>query len=157
MMFIRQRCGPVPPAQLAPSRGFGHAAGGFTLLELLVVIVILGLLAAYVAPRYFSQVGKSEAAVARAQIEAFEKALDQFRLDVGRYPTTQEGLGALVSRPPDAAKWSGPYLKKAAPNDPWGRPYIYRSPGGKGDFELLSLGKDGAPGGTSENADISNQ
>jgi general secretion pathway protein G len=134
--------------------GRGH---GFTLLELLVVIVILGLLAAYVAPRYFSQIGKSEATVARAQIEAFEKALDQFRLDVGRYPSTQEGLNALMSRPGDASKWAGPYLKKAVPTDPWGRPYVYRSPGSKGDFELVSLGKDGSPGGTGENADISNQ
>jgi general secretion pathway protein G len=129
----------------------------FTLLELLVVIVILGLLAAFVAPRYFSQIGKSEAAVARTQIEAFEKALDQYRLDVGRYPTTQEGLAALVSRPGDAPKWSGPYLKRAVPSDPWGRLYIYRSPGSKGDFELLSLGKDGEPGGSGDNADISNQ
>lgn len=130
---------------------------GFTLLELLVVIVILGLLAAYVAPRYFSQIGKSEVAVARAQIEAFEKALDQFRLDVGRYPNTQEGLGALVTRPTDAPKWAGPYLKKSAPNDPWGRPYVYRTPGAKGDFDLISLGKDGAPGGAGENADVTNQ
>ena len=145
---------PRPPAVLAIGPRSG---GGFTLLELLVVIVILGLLAAYVAPRYFSQISKSEAAVARAQIEAFEKALDQFRVDLGRYPSTQEGLGALVTRPADAAKWAGPYLKKTVPNDPWGRPYVYRSPGSKGDFDLLSLGKDGAPGGVGENADISNQ
>jgi general secretion pathway protein G len=141
-------------------KGIQRAAAGsngFTLLELLVVIVILGMLAAYVAPRYFSQIGKSEAAVARAQIEAFEKALDQFRLDVNRYPTTQEGLAALVVRPGDAGKWAGPYLKKAVPNDPWGRPYVYRAPGVKSDFELLSLGKDGSPGGNDENADISNQ
>jgi general secretion pathway protein G len=130
---------------------------GFTLLELLVVIVILGMLAAYVAPRYFSQIGKSEAAVARAQIEAFEKALDQFRLDVGRYPTTQEGLSALTVRPGDGGKWAGPYLKRSVPSDPWGRAYVYRAPGPKSDFELLSLGKDGAPGGSGENADISNQ
>jgi general secretion pathway protein G len=141
-------------------KGIQRAAAGsngFTLLELLVVIVILGMLAAYVAPRYFSQIGKSEAAVARAQIEAFEKALDQFRLDVNRYPTTQEGLAALVVRPGGAGKWAGPYLKKAVPNDPWGRPYVYRAPGAKSDFELLSLGKDGSPGGNDENADISNQ
>jgi general secretion pathway protein G len=130
---------------------------GFTLLELLVVIVILGLLAAYVAPRYFSQIGKSEAAVARAQIEAFEKALDQFRIDVGRYPTAEEGLNALVAKPGEAPKWNGPYLKKAVPKDPWGRPYVYRVGGGKGDFELLSYGKDGAAGGSGEDADITNQ
>ena len=130
---------------------------GFTLLELLVVIVILGLLAAYVGPRYFSQIGKSETAVARTQIEAFEKALDQFRIDMGRYPTTEEGLNALMVRPAEGAKWNGPYLKKAVPNDPWGRPYTYRAPGAKSEFDIVSLGKDGAPGGTGDNADVSNQ
>jgi len=127
---------------------------GFTLLELLVVMVIIGLLAAYVGPRYFSQIGKSESTVARAQIEAFDKALDQFRLDVGRFPTTEEGLSVLVGKPA-LPKWNGPYLRKAIPDDPWGKPYIYRAPGTKGDYELMSLGKDGSPGGTSENADIS--
>jgi general secretion pathway protein G len=130
---------------------------GFTLLELLVVMVILGLLAAYVGPRYFAQIGKSETAVARAQIVAFEKALDQFRIDMGRYPTTDEGLNALMVKPVDSAKWNGPYLKKSVPNDPWGRPYSYRAPGATGDFEIVSLGKDGAPGGTGENADVSNR
>ena len=123
------------------------------MLELLVVMVIIGLLAAYVGPRYFSQIGKSEATVARAQIEAFEKALDQFRLDVGRFPTTEEGLNALVVKPA-IPKWNGPYLRKTIPDDPWGKPYIYRSPGSKGEYELISLGKDGVPGGSSENADI---
>jgi general secretion pathway protein G len=131
-------------------------ATGFTLLELLVVIVILGLLAAYVGPRYFSQIGKSETAVARTQIEAFEKALEQFRVDVGRFPTTEEGLNALRTRPVDNAKWNGPYLMKAAPNDPWGRPYIYRAPGAKSDFDITSYGQDGVPGGSGENADVSN-
>jgi general secretion pathway protein G len=116
---------------------------GFTLLELLVVIVIIGLLAGYVAPRYFSQVGKSEIQVARAQIESLEKALDQYRLDTRRYPSTEEGLQALQ-----------PYLKKAVPNDPWGRPYVYRAPGQKGDFELLSYGRDGKAGGNGEDADL---
>jgi general secretion pathway protein G len=132
-------------------------SSGFTLLELLVVIVILGLLAAYVGPRYFSQIGKSETAVARTQIEAFEKALDQFRIDMGRYPTTEEGLNALMVRPAEGAKWNGPYLKKAVPNDPWGRPYIYRAPGTKSEFDIVSLGQDGAPGGTGENVDVTNQ
>ena len=129
---------------------------GFTLLELLVVIVIIGLLAAYVGPKYFSQLGKSEVTVAKAQIEAFEKSLDTYRLDVGRYPTTEEGLGALLAAPPTAgAKWNGPYLKKGVPPDPWGRPYQYKSPGTKSEYEIVSLGKDGQPGGEGDNADIS--
>jgi general secretion pathway protein G len=131
---------------------------GFTLLELLVVIVIIGLLAAYVGPKYFSQLGKSEVTVAKAQIEAFEKSLDTFRLDVGRYPTTDEGLAALMTAPPTvAAKWNGPYLKKGVPADPWGHAYQYRAPGSKAEYEVLSLGKDGQPGGEGESADISSQ
>ena len=116
---------------------------GFTLLELLVVIVIIGLLAGYVAPRYFSQVGKSEIQVARAQIDALEKALDQYRLDNRRYPTAEEGLASIE-----------PYLKKALPNDPWGRPYMYRVPGQRGDYEVFSYGRDGKAGGNGEDADI---
>ncbi len=129
-------------------------AEGFTLLELLVVIVIIGLLAGYVAPRYFSQVGKSEIQVAKAQIESLEKALDQYRLDMRRYPSPEEGLEALVAKPATAATWSGPYLKKAVPNDPWGRPYVYRTPGQKGEFEVVSYGRDGKPGGSGDDADI---
>jgi general secretion pathway protein G len=127
---------------------------GFTLLELLVVIVIIGLLAGYVAPRYFSQVGKSEVQVAKAQIESLEKAMDQYRLDMRRYPTAEEGLDALVAKPANAQTWSGPYLKKSVPNDPWGRPYVYRTPGQKGEFEIVSYGRDGKPGGSGEDADI---
>ncbi|MES2901025.1 MAG: type II secretion system major pseudopilin GspG [Pseudomonadota bacterium] len=134
------------------------APGGFTLLELLVVIVIIGLLAAYVGPKYFAQLGKSEVVVAKAQMEAFDKSLDTFRLDVGRYPTTEEGMGALMTAPPTgAAKWNGPYLKKGVPADPWGNPYQYRSPGAKSEYELISLGKDGQQGGSGENADIVSQ
>lgn len=129
---------------------------GFTLLELLVVIVIIGLLAAYVGPKYFSQLGKSETVVAKAQIEAFEKSLDSFRIDVGRYPTTEEGLAALLVSPPNTEKWNGPYLKKDIPKDPWGNIYMYKSPGKNGDFDIISYGKDGQPGGTGENADIIN-
>jgi general secretion pathway protein G len=129
---------------------------GFTLLELLVVIVIIGLLASYVGPKYFSQLGKSEITAARAQIEAFDKALDTFRLDVGRYPLAEEGLSALLVQPAAATKWNGPYLKKEIPKDPWGNAYIYRSPGSKGDFEVISYGKDGQSGGSGDNADITN-
>src|SRR5918912_127536 len=128
-------------------------AKGFTLLELLVVIVIIGLLAGYVAPRYFAQEGKSKVQVARAQIDAFEKALDQYRLDTGHYPTTEQGLSALVGRPNNEPKWNGPYLRKAVPPDPWDRAYLYRQ---HGELDLVSLGKDGQPGGTGEDADVTN-
>jgi general secretion pathway protein G len=131
-------------------------AAGFTLLELLVVVVIIGLLAGFVAPRYFSQVGKSEVNIAKAQIDALEKALDQYRLDTGRYPNAELGLKALVERPATEPKWNGPYLRKGIPLDPWGKPYLYRIPGEKADFDILSYGKDGQPGGSGENADISN-
>lgn len=129
---------------------------GFTLLELLVVMVIIGLLAGYVGPRFFSQIGKSEVQTARAQINALEKALDQFRLDVGRYPLTEEGLAALNTAPAGERKWQGPYLRKAVPDDPWEKPYQYRSPGEHGEFDLFSFGKDGQPGGEGEAADIVN-
>ena len=129
--------------------------GGFTLLELLVVLVILGLLVGYVAPRYFAQVGKSEVKVARAQIRALEDALDQYRLDVGRYPATQTGLAALNEEAGES-RWQGPYLKKAVPNDPWGHPYQYAAPGQHGEYDLWSTGRDGQPGGAGEDADITN-
>ena len=127
---------------------------GFTLLELLVVMVIIGLLAGYVAPRYFSQVGKSEVKAARAQMDALDKALEQYRLDTGRFPTTEQGLAALNTKPGDEPKWQGPYLKKAVPLDPWGNAYVYRQPGTHGDFDLMSYGKDSQPGGQDEAADI---
>jgi general secretion pathway protein G len=129
---------------------------GFTLLELLVVIVIIGLLAGYVAPRYFSQVGRSEIQVARAQIDSLEKALDQFRIDMRRYPSAEEGLEVLVAKPASPGNWNGPYLKKAVPADPWGRAYVYRTPAAKAgaDFEVVSFGRDGKAGGSGEDADI---
>ena len=127
---------------------------GFTLLELLVVMVIIGLLAGLVAPRYFEQIGKSNTKIARAQIESLGKALDQYRLDVGAYPTTEEGLQALMTKPQDAPHWSGPYLQKAVPPDPWDRPYQYRAPGEHSDYDLYSYGKDGQPGGSGENSDV---
>jgi len=135
-----------------------HKAAGFTLLELLVVIVIIGLLAAYVGPKYFAQLGKSEVTIAKAQIEAFEKALDTYRLDVGRYPSTEEGLSALVTAPNNAgAKWNGPYLKKGIPPDPWGHAYKYKGPEAGAEFIITSEGRDGQPGGTGEDADINSR
>ncbi|WMJ70171.1 type II secretion system major pseudopilin GspG [Stenotrophomonas sp. 24(2023)] len=149
------------PASDAPRRArpsfpsVRHRAHGFTLLELLVVMVIIGLLAAYVGPKYFSQLNKSEVTVAKAQVETFDKLLDTYRLDVGHYPTTEQGLAALVSAPADAAGWNGPYLKKNVPLDPWHHPYAYRSPAEGAEYEVSSLGRDGTPGGTGEDADIS--
>lgn len=136
-------------------RGLTPFSRGFTLLELLVVVVIIGLLASYVGPRYFGQLGKSEVTTAKAQMQAFSRALDQYRLDTGRYPTTEQGLNALLVRPSDAPKWNGPYLQNAIPLDPWGKAYVYRAPGEKNDYDILSYGKDGAPGGSGESADIS--
>jgi general secretion pathway protein G len=127
---------------------------GFTLLELLVVMVIIGLLAGYVGPKLFGQIGKSESKVAKAQIDALQKALDQFRIDTGHYPATDAGLAVLVARPADEPKWSGPYLAKAVPADPWGRAYVYRQPGQHGDYDLLSYGRDGRPGGDGDDADL---
>ena len=129
---------------------------GFTLLELLVVMVIIGLLAGYVGPRYFAQIGKSETKVARSQIDALEKALEQYRLDNGHYPTTEQGLNYLNTRPANEPRWDGPYLKKNVPLDPWGKPYLYRQPGEHGEFDLFSYGKDGQPGGTSDAVDVTN-
>ncbi len=128
---------------------------GFTLLELLVVMVIIGLLASYVAPRFFEQVDKSAAKTAMAQLDAFDKAIGTFRLDTGHVPTAEQGLRALLARPPGEPQWSGPYLSRDLPLDPWGHPYVYKVPGDNGrDYTLASLGKDGRPGGTGLDADI---
>lgn len=120
------------------------------------MVAIIALLVGYVAPRYFGQVNKSEVTAAKAQIDALGKALDEYRLDTGHYPSTETGLAALVTRPPNEPRWNGPYLRKSVPLDPWGNPYVYKSPGEHGDYDILSYGKDGQPGGTAENADLSN-
>jgi general secretion pathway protein G len=135
-------------------RLFTHDGKGFTLIELLVVMVIIGLLAALVGPRLFPKLGKGKQAAAKAQIELLGQALDQMRLDVGRYPTTQEGLNALVTSPGGIENWDGPYLKKALPQDPWGRAYIYLCPGTHGEYDLLSHGRDGVSGGDGEDKDV---
>ncbi len=127
---------------------------GFSLIELIVVLVILGLLAGVVGPRVWDKVGQSKAKIARIQIEQFANALGLFRFDIGRYPTSSEGMHALVISP-GTSNWSGPYLdKKALPKDPWNRDYKYRSPGNQGEYDLWSLGADGAEGGEKDNADI---
>ncbi|HEY0666473.1 MAG TPA: type II secretion system major pseudopilin GspG [Gallionella sp.] len=141
---------------IAASRTCLLACAGFTLLELLVVMVIIGLLAGYVGPKYFSQVGKSEVKAALAQADALGKALDYFRLDTGHYPSMEDGLAALVTRPANEPKWNGPYLSKGVPLDPWGNSYLFRSPGEHGEYDLISYGKDGKPGGDGEAADITN-
>lgn len=142
--------------QLRRARRGGPRRRGFTLLELLVVMVIIGLLAGYVGPKFFAQIGKAENKTARAQIDALGKALDQYRIDTGRYPSTEQGLAALVVKPPNEPRWSGPYLTKGVPTDPWGRPYLYKIPGDHGEYDLLSYGKDGQPGGGGDAEDVTN-
>lgn len=134
------------------------AARGFTLIELLVVLAILTLLAGLVGPRVLSQFGGAKTKTAALQIADIDKALELYKLDVGRFPTNEEGLEALIKRPGTAAPtWAGPYLKSGSvPTDPWGRPYRYANPGANGGLEILSLGADGAPGGDGENADVRN-
>lgn len=130
---------------------------GFTLLELLVVILIIGLLTGIVAPRFLGQINRSEATAAKAQIDAFDKALQAFRIDMGRYPSDAEGLAALVALPAAGPRWRGPYLRDTVPPDPWGTPYQYRARSNRGkDFDLLSLGRDKAAGGQGDDADIAN-
>ena len=142
---------PLNPAGLKPRRQIG-----FTLIELLVVLAILTLLAGLVGPRVLSQLGGAKSKTAGVQIADLEKSLEIFKLDVGRFPSTEEGLNALVTKPDSAAGWNGPYLKGGLPNDPWGKPYKYTL-GANGAVEVLSLGADGAPGGDGENADIKNK
>jgi general secretion pathway protein G len=132
---------------------------GFTLIEIMVVVIILGLLAVLVAPRVIDKLSVAKDKAARTQIELLGQALDDYRLDNGIYPTSQQGLEALWTKPvttPQPRNWSHPYLKKRVPNDPWGNPYVYRSPGESNpdSYDLLSLGSDGSPGGEGENVDI---
>ena len=127
---------------------------GITLIELLVVMVIIALFAAIVGTRVGRNVDKAKQVAAKSQISEYESALDQFKLDVGRYPSNEEGLSALRTKPENAPNWDGPYLKKEVAPDPWGRPYVYRFPGTHGDFDLLSFGGDGQEGGDGNNADI---
>jgi len=131
-------------------------SNGFTLIELLVVMVIIGLLAALVGPRFIRQEEKAKIKAAKAQIELLSTALDTFRLDVGRYPTTEEGLEALRTKPGGLERWDGPYLKKDVPLDPWGKAYAYKSPGEHGAFDIVSYGADGLSGGEGDNRDITN-
>jgi general secretion pathway protein G len=131
-----------------------NGQAGFTLIELLVVMVILGLLAALVVPNYVRQGEKARIKAARVQIENLGAALDTFRLDIGRYPSSQEGLDALRERPSGLDRWDGPYLKKEIPKDPWGNTYMYRSPGEREPYELLSYGADGVAGGTGDGSDV---
>ena len=139
---------------LASRSGGSRGQAGFTLIELLVVLVILVLLASLVGPRVIGYLGSSRTKAAKVQIESLSSALELFKLDTGRYPATGEGLGALVQAPGGAAGWNGPYLtKREVPNDPWGRPYNYRSPGQHGPFDIFSLGADNQAGGTGENED----
>ncbi len=142
------------PARRAKADG-GAIRGGFTLIELLVVLVIISLLAALVGPRLFSKLGKGKQVAAAAQIKLLEQALDQYRLDVGAYPTTEQGLNALQTNP-GIENWDGPYLKKGVPNDPWGRPFLYQCPGSHGEYDLYSYGRDGSPGGEGEDKEITN-
>lgn len=130
---------------------------GFTLIELLVVLVIIGLLASVATPPVIRYLGKAKTDTAKIQIQALGAAVDMFRLDNDRYPSNDEGLQALVSRPANAERWNGPYVKKETSlSDPWGQKYLYRSPGEHGDFDILTLGADKAAGGTGENADVGN-
>lgn len=135
---------------------------GFTLLEIIVVIIVLALLAGLVAPQIFGRVGEARTTTARTQMELISTALDNYRLDVGSYPTTEQGLGALRARPtraPVADGWRGPYLRKDVPLDPWRRAYLYLSPGVRNStgFDLSTLGSDGKPGGDGDDADLIGQ
>lgn len=137
------------------SRSRRSRSAGFTLVELLVVLVILGLLAGIVVPNLIGRTETANIQTTRTQIEQLGSALDMFRLEVGRYPTTNEGLQALIEQPTGVERWNGPYLRRnTVPTDAWGNAFVYRSPGEHGPYDLLSYGADGSPGGTGDNAEI---
>lgn len=148
---MKRRAGRVCCSRLV---SFAKRQTGFTLMELLLVLVIVGLLAAVVGPTMYQRIKPAKETAVREQIENFGTALDIFLLDMGRYPTTQEGLKVLRAKPDGSEKWNGPYLKKEIPNDPWGNPYVYRAPGRSGGYEIISLSEDGREGGEGDNADI---
>ena len=135
-------------------KGLLRKCDGFTLIELLVVIIIIGLLSSLVAPKFFGKVDKAKIKTAKAQINLLGAALDDFRLDNGRYPTTEESLNALREKPEELPTWDGPYLPKPVPKDPWNRPYHYESPGTYGEYDIFSYGKDGSEGGEKNDQDI---
>jgi general secretion pathway protein G len=151
-----ERCGNSNRSRRRSMRVRGEA--GFTLVEMLVVITIIGLVMGLIGPRVLNYLGEAKVKTAKLQIESFGSALDLFYLDVGRYPSASEGLSALAQRPENTGVWNGPYLKNASvPDDPWGHVYVYRTPGEKGPYEIVSFGSDGQEGGTGTAADISNE
>lgn len=149
MMFNSGRANNIPGSRVVTQRGF-------TLMELLVVLAILGLLMSLVGPRVLNQLGGAKTKTAGIQIKDLEQSLEMYKLDVGRFPSTEEGLAALVTRPANAAGWNGPYLKSDVPLDPWNREYHYKYPGENGEVDIYSYGQDGQAGGESEDSDVVN-
>ena len=147
----------TPRRETSPAPHRRHAERGFTLVELLVVLVILGIIAVFAAPRVINLLGGAKADAARIQVDRLSGVLDLYMLDAGRYPREEEGLEALMERPAGVERWNGPYLQKAESlTDPWGQPYVYRFPGEHGEYDLYSLGADGQEGGEGQDADVTN-